>query len=255
MDDSIKGKEIVLTFDLEEYSVPGEFGEKTRPDFAPSERALDYLLSTCGKATYFATIGFAKRFPGRIREIAKRGNEIALHGEIERAGKEKRALEKICKRKVVGFRTHMFKATKEGIAGLAKEGFLYDSSINKTVVPGRYSNLGPIPRKMGKIVELPITAPLGIPLSFVWFRTVPFSALKALSVISRDNPQVHYFHPWEFSKVKAGRHHLARFSAYGCGTRAFKEKFEKYFAWEEANRGGRFSLACEAATSFSHAFR
>ncbi len=248
-------KEIVLTFDLEEYSVPNEFGEKTEHDLAPSERAIDYLLSACGHATYFTTIGFARRFPKRIREIAKRGNEIALHGEIGRAGQEKLVLEKICRRKVVGFRAHMFRAKMEEIAGLAKEGFLYDSSINKTVVLGRYSNLGTIPKKIGKIVELPITAPLGIPLSFVWFRTVPFKALKSLSIFSGDNPQVHYFHPWEFSKVKEGRNPLAKLSAYGCGTRAFKEKFEKYFAWEEAIRGGRFSLACESAASFSHAFR
>jgi|GEM_PF-5050990 len=250
-----RSKEIVLTFDLEEYSVPMEFGEKIGPDFSASERALDYLLSACEKATYFTTIGFAKKFPGRIREIAKKGNEIALHGEIWQARQEKRALEKICKRKVVGFRAHMFRAKREEIAGLAKEGFLYDSSINKTVVPGRYSNFGRVPRKIGEIVELPITAPLGLPLSFVWFRIFPFGALKALSIVSGDSPQVHYFHPWEFSKVKAGRHPLAKLSAYGCGTEAFKEKFEKFFAWEEATRGARFSLACEAAASFSRAFR
>ncbi|MFH0961245.1 MAG: DUF3473 domain-containing protein [archaeon] len=220
-------REIFLTFDVEAYSVPAEFGERKRPDNFPSKTGLEYLLSTVGKATYFVTIDFARKFPKLVGEIPKRGNELALHGEISRARRERKILEKISGRKVRGFRAHRFSASEKEIAGLATLGFSYDSSINPTFVPGRYSRLSAptSPHKIGEITEIPISTFCGIPLSFLWFRLLPRAFLDlAAGKIER---QVYYFHPWEFLPV-TGNALRTKLVAAGCGER-FLKKFEAHF--------------------------
>lgn len=244
-------RKVFLTFDVEAYSVPREFGESgkgKRPDYLPSRIGLEYLLSAVGKATYFVTADFARKFPELTKEIAKRGNELALHGEISRAARDKKVLEKISGKKIFGFRAHRFAASRAEIAGLARKGFSYDSSVNPAFVPGRYFRIAAKkgPHKLEKITEIPISTFAGLPLSFFWFRLLPRSFLDFAA--GRLGHQVYYFHPWEFLPVTGDSLRVKLVTA-GCGE-PFLKKFERHFLVLEKS-GAEFKTLGELAQTIS----
>ena len=103
-------------------------------------------ITTCGtKATFFCLGWNAERFPGLIKEIYRRGHEIACHGYDhqllytmtpkqfqEDIRKSKRILEDIIGKEVVGYRAPSYSITRRSLWAfeiLAQEGFWYDSSV------------------------------------------------------------------------------------------------------------------------------
>src|SRR5215207_2446271 len=80
-----------LTVDVEEWYhtclVPGYVRPECRPPLDEElDRLLPELLATLAeagsKATFFVLGEVAERLPGRVREIAAAGHEVASHGYI-----------------------------------------------------------------------------------------------------------------------------------------------------------------------------
>src|SRR5215510_1977782 len=143
-----------LTVDLEEYFQVSNFDgviDRARWDAVPSRvreatlRLLDGFDQTGSQATFFVLGWVAERQPGLVREIAKRGHEIACHGyghelvyaigperfraDLRRA---RAAIEQATGAGVIGYRAPSYSITEASLWALqilVEEGFRYDSSI------------------------------------------------------------------------------------------------------------------------------
>lgn len=202
---------------------------------------LDMLDEFGVKATFFVLGWIAERVPALVREIQRRGHEIACHGYghqlIYSIGPQKfrkdvsRAriiLEDICGERVIGYRAPSYSITNKSLWALdilVEEGFTYDSSIFPVIhdtygipdanrFPGTFTctngtlwefPLSTIPLKIaGKQYRLPIAGGGYLRLFPAW---VVSSAIKRIN--TRENePAVLYFHPWELDpdqpRIKAG---------------------------------------------------
>lgn len=90
---------------------------------------------------------------------------------------------------------------------IEKAGYVYNSSVNPTWLPGRYNNLH-ISRtyfKIGKVWQLPASVSpwLRIPLFWLSFHNFPLSFYKYLTkrTYKKDGYVNIYFHPWEFTDL------------------------------------------------------
>jgi polysaccharide deacetylase family protein (PEP-CTERM system associated) len=140
-----------LTVDLEDWyhSVtslgPADWQRLEDRLLAPSQRLLDLLDRHHVRATFFVLGVVAERHPDLVREIHRRGHEIASHGHAHRLVYEltpddfradlRRSLEileGITGEPVLGFRAAYWTITERSrwaIDILAEEGLAYDSSI------------------------------------------------------------------------------------------------------------------------------
>ncbi len=189
-------------------------------------RLLDLFERHDAKATFFVLGRVAERTPEAVREIARRGHEIASHGyehrrvdtldpasfgaDLDRAAA---AIEAACGARVVGFRAPSFSISRDAFWAfdvLAEHGYAWSSSV----FPVRHDRYGvpDFPRHPvrvatasgGSILELPMTTwrVLGRNLPAAgggWLRALPsFVARRALSLSAeRGWPGVVYVHPWE----------------------------------------------------------
>ena len=142
---------VLLSFDIEEFDMPLEYGKTISMDdqIAISEHGtitiLDLLKKHQVKATFFSTTVFAMAVPDLLRRIVAEGHEVASHTYYHSAFANedlllsKQKLEEITKTTVVGLRMpRMYPVDKSEVE---KAGYLYNSSINPTFLPGRYNHL------------------------------------------------------------------------------------------------------------------
>jgi polysaccharide deacetylase family protein (PEP-CTERM system associated) len=190
-------------------------------------RLLDLFDQTGIKATFFVLGWVAKRSPALIKEIHRRGHEIASHGmshklvfnqtpeEFRAETLESKALlESLIGAPVLGYRASTYSITARSLWALdvlREAGFAYDSSI----FPIRHDVYG-IPDapqapaligtpKGSSIVEFPMsTAPLfglRVPVSGGgYFRLLPYWLTRAgLRKLNEQlgRPFIFYLHPWE----------------------------------------------------------
>lgn len=219
-------KNILLTFDLEEFDLPLEYGEhiSDKKQIEISRKGLDSLLKILEaekvKATFFVTTNFALANRKTIKQLGKK-YEIAFHGLIHkddyRSMKEEDALrrlkkgkgiiEKITGRQIYGFRAPRFHIKK--IKLLPTIGIKYDSSLHPTYIPGRYNNFFTERRihKHGRLVEIPIsvTSILRLPLFWFAFRNFGLAYSKFCTKwCFIDSMYVMLlFHPWEFVNLSS----------------------------------------------------
>ena len=214
-------KYILLTFDLEEFDLPLEFGQPTsqKQMFEIPKNGLINLISLLNKynlrATFFTTAIFAKKYPLLLKQISEK-HEIACHGyahsdsyvkDISRIQSARIEIEKIIKKEIKGFRAPRFKINN--IHLLSGLNFLYDSSIHPTFIPGRYMNLFK-KRKIHKISEV-IEVPLSVlpitrlPIFWLAFKNFPLFYSKIFTKINFlfDNYTLLMFHPWEFADLSS----------------------------------------------------
>ena len=108
-------------------------------------QTLDLLDRTSDKATFFVLGWIAGRYPDLVREVARRGHEVANKGYYLRSFREmvpddlrdnmarsREALERACGQPVIGCRVPQQWFTHEDLWALdvlADEGYLYDSSM------------------------------------------------------------------------------------------------------------------------------
>ena len=213
-------KHLLLSFDLEEFDLPEEFGiaishqEKIRISVQGMERLFVLLEQKNIPSTYFITSAFANENRSMISELSKK-NEIASHShnhslfEPGDYKKSKIILEEISGTTIKGFRMpHFGEVNYEEIK---KCGYEYDSSINPTWMPGRYNNLSK-PRTISndqqsglKIIPASVTPLIRIPLAWFVFKNLHFNIYRRLCIrtLQHDKYLHLYFHPWEFADIRS----------------------------------------------------
>lgn len=235
-------KFISLTFDLEEFSLPADYGKeiKVKKMFQVSYEGCKEIRKLLDKfnikVTFFVTKNFASKFQRLVREFVKKEHEIALHSvnfcNFELLKREKKLLEKVSRSKIVGFRTHKLRLPL--FNNLKKIGIKYDSSLHPTYVPGRYNNLT-CPRSpfvINDILEIPISVIplLKFPFSFIWFRNFGLNYGKVCTLLALKGQRFInlYFHAWDFADLKS--FDLPFYIVNNTG-KAMSKLLEKYIEW------------------------
>jgi len=209
---------IVLSFDIEEFDMPFEYGktisfeDQMSISVEGTSLILDLLEKHQVKATFFSTVIFAINAPEIIKRIIKDGHEIASHSyyhsdfKVEHLLESKVKLEEITNTKVIGFRMPRMQPVDE--KEIFKAGYVYNSSINPTYLPGRYNNFSK-PRtyfKQDGVWQIPasVSPIVRFPLFWLSFHNLPLWLYKIICSITfkKDNYLNIYFHPWEFTDLK-----------------------------------------------------
>jgi len=232
---------ILLTFDLEEFDLPFEYGcpiseEDQIKVTTNGLQSLTRLLSKYNiPATFFTTSLYADKNKELIKGLSA-NHEIASHSKSHSDFKEtdpldsKLELEKITGKQVYGFRMPRFRNIDKSIIKAA--GYNYDSSINPTFIPGRYNNLFSH-RKIyidirSNLIEIPISvSPLiRFPLFWLSFKNIPLPIyfLMCKMAIWKDSYLHLCFHPWEFDDLES--FNVPRYIKNLSG-KPFSERFEK----------------------------
>ncbi len=251
-------KNLLLTFDVEEFSLPRvlyniHLGKK---ELEISHEGLNNILKILDrnniKATFFTTAVFAKAYPILIKIIAKK-HEIALHAldhtddyskfsnkeTYKRLKKAKEIIEKIINKKIYGFRAPLFRRINPTI--LKKLNLKYDSSLLPTYIPlsptytlGRFENLF---KGRGVFIENGITeVPLSVipllrlPMIWIIFRNMPLFYNKlctSLSLVNNNFINL-VFHPWEF--IDLDKFNISKLMKRHTGEKLIN-KLDKYLKW------------------------
>ena len=209
---------ILLSFDIEEFDLPQEYGfklsieEQIQISVQGTLSMLSLLKRHQIKATFFCTAFFALQAPDIIRKIASEGHEVASHGYHHSSFSpqdlisSKKVLEDISQKHVSGFRMARMMPVDE--KNVFDAGYTYNSSLNPTFIPGRYNNLDK-PRtyfmKEG-VFQLPasVTPIARFPLFWLAYHNLPqkIFLMLALRTLKKDKYLNIYFHPWEFVDLK-----------------------------------------------------
>ena len=211
----MKRPTILLSFDTEEFDVPREHGvdydtlkEGMEVSKYGTNRILD-CLEECGvRGTFFCTTNFATHAPEVMQRIINGGHEVAAHGcdhwnpKADDVINSKNILEELTGLKIKGYRQpRMFKVD---ISEQARQGYIYNASLNPAFIPGRYMHLT-TPRTyfMEKgVLQIPasVSPILRIPMFWLSLHNFPLWLYKALTfrILKHDGYFNTYFHPWEF---------------------------------------------------------
>jgi peptidoglycan/xylan/chitin deacetylase (PgdA/CDA1 family) len=213
----MSSKTIQLTFDLEEFDIPLEYGQKIgmQEQLEIGMQGLQNLLPILEKhqvtATFFTTAHFAIHYPEVIKKLAET-YEIASHANTHTGFKpddyllSKIALEMIIRKPIHGFR--MPRLAKVDIMALKKAGYFYDSSIHPTWIPGRYNHRH-LPTNIthqNNISIIPCAVSgnwFRVPLFWLAFKNFPlwFYNFCIASCLAKNNFACVYFHPWEYADI------------------------------------------------------
>ncbi len=221
----------ILSVDVEDYfHVEAFSGVINRADWdrfprrveANTCRMLDLLDEAGVKATFFILGWVAERHGSLVREIARRGHELACHSYWHRpiysltrqefqedTALAKQIIEQAAGLAVFGYRAPSFSVTLRSLWALetlAELGFRYDSSV----FPIRHDLYGipgapRVPFRAGGLVEFPMTTfhwlgGLNFPVGGGgYLRMLPFWYTRAgvRRAWGEGLPLVTYVHPWE----------------------------------------------------------
>lgn len=204
----------LLSFDTEEFDVPRERGvefplaEAMRVSVYGTNRILDILRDNNVRATFFCTTNFATNAPEVMKRILDEGHEVAAHGcdhwhpVPEDVANSKRILEELTGRPVLGYRQpRMFPVSEKEIK---RCGYLYNSSLNPTFIPGHYMHLN-VPRTpfmLDGVLQIPasVTPWVRFPMFWLAYHHLPAGLYRSLAkrILRHDGYFTTYFHPWEF---------------------------------------------------------
>lgn len=211
---------ILLTFDLEEFDLPLEFGCSISTDDQMNitneglEKVNALLNNYNIKATFFVTSVYALSNPATISQIAAK-HEISSHSHNHSGfvrgdyAKSKQILEEISHVKVKGFRMPRFDEVDYN--ELKDCGYVYDSSLNPTFIPSRYNHFA-MPRTLFTdpgtgltILPVSVSPVIRLPLFWLSFKNIPFDLYSYLcrQTIIKDKYLHLYFHPFEFADIKS----------------------------------------------------
>ena len=236
-------KLILLSFDVEEFDVPEEYGQTLDESvkFKVSAEGLENVLKLLDraniKATFFITANFAIHHPSKILKIAK-NHEIASHGFyhssfcVEDLARSKQALQEITHQEIAGFRMARLQPVSD--QNIQQAGYCYNSSMNPTYLPGRYNNFSKsrIPYYSEKLLNIPVsvTPLIRFPLFWLSFKNLPLPLYKFASRITLnwDSYINLYFHPWEFTNIRG--YQLPGYIKKHSGQQML-DRLENYLTW------------------------
>ncbi|CAN5837849.1 polysaccharide deacetylase family protein [soil metagenome] len=263
---------ILLSFDAEEFDIPGEFGhaipasEQLRIGAEGWGRVLDLLddlnrtptaAQPCAapiRATFFTTAAIAEFAPELARRTLTAGHELASHG-VRHTGfapgdeaRSKQLLEAAAPgASITGFR--MPRMAPVDIGALARAGYRYNASENPIWLPGRYNKFF-VSRRWsvatttgGSLIRVPAAATPLIrwPLFWLSFKNAPLWWTKRMTAwcLRADGYAALYFHPWEFCDLAGpGGFGLPRHVRRLDGA-ALTARLRQYLEWLRA-RGATF---------------
>ena len=210
---------ILLTWDVEEYDTPADFGAAPFPDgglargVAIGKEWLEISARWKVPGTAFLTARIAEAAPELLRETQGRGHEIASHGWSHERGADlkleasRRRLSEMTGSEVVGFRSPRLRPVP--LAEVATAGYRYDASSNPAVVPGRYCRLSQPrkPHQTAGIWEVPASVlPLvRFPLFWASFHLLPLPIYLARKLglrVGQIPALVSGTHTYKTSRVK-----------------------------------------------------
>lgn len=208
---------LLFSFDVEEFDMPVEYGQAIGEEeqLNVGYQGLKTLLNVIDpfpiEATFFTTANFAQHFPDIIRTVSTK-HEIASHTyyhsrfTTEDLLQSRLKIEEIISKPVQGLR--MPRMGKVEMKDVREAGYVYDSSINPTLVPGRYNNWH-LPRRSyveDAILRMPVSVSpvLRMPLFWLSFKNFPYQLYLTLvkRSLKTDGYVCLYFHPWEFVDLK-----------------------------------------------------
>ena len=177
------------------------------------------------RATFFVLGWLAERLPELVREIDRRGHEVASHGfghELcSRMSQEtlardliesRQILEDIIGKRVWGYRAPSFSIDDRILEQIAAAGYCYDSSYNSFALHGRYGKIdfssyprsGIAIQRAPDFYELPVTnlnlgrwiLPWG---GGAYFRLIPIWLFRQgiRRITQHLEDYIIYIHPWE----------------------------------------------------------
>lgn len=251
---------ILLSFDIEEFDMPFEYGKEIGFDeqLAISTEGTFKILAILEKrkikATFYCTANYALNKPDIITQIIGKGHEVASHGyyhsdfKPEHLKQSKDVLEMLTGKPVKGYRMARMMPVDE--IEIYKAGYQYNSSINPTFLPGRYNNFNK-PRTwfyQDKVLQLPssVSPLVRFPLFWLSFHNLPMGILKWLSKIThlKDGYLNLYFHPWEFMDLKQPeKFGFPGYIMRNTGTE-FEKRIDDFIAWAQ-QKGYRFSTSAD----------
>ena len=208
---------ILLSFDIEEFEMPREYGDpipftdQIQISKEGTTKILDLLKKHNITATFYTTANFAQNAEDIVTRIVSEGHELASHGlyhdhfKPEHLKQSKEILEQIGNTPVRGYRmARMMPVPEEEVYNA---GYIYNSSINPTYLPGRYNKLNE-PRTYFMregVWQIPasVTPLIRFPLFWISFHNLPLSLYCGLAgrTLKKDGYLNVYFHPWEFMPI------------------------------------------------------
>jgi len=212
-------KQILLSFDTEEFDVPKDYGvafsleEGMKASIEGTGMILDILEEAGIKATFFCTGNFVVNAPQVMKRIVDQGHEAACHGvdhwrpEPTDFKESKMILERETGVRAYGYRQpRMFSVDDSEIAAA---GYIYNTSLNPAFIPGHYMHLS-TPRTYfmkDNVLQIPasVSPLMRIPLFWLALHNFPewFYLALVRRVIRRDGYFATYFHPWEFLELNS----------------------------------------------------
>lgn len=238
---------VLLSFDIEEFDMPYEYNRAISFDDQISISTegtliiLDLLKKNKLHATFFCTVTFAQNAQAVIRRIIAEGHELASHGyyhsdfKNEHLLQSRLALEKLSGTQVTGYRMARMMPVDE--KEIHQAGYIYNSSINPTWLPGRYNNRH-ISRTwfmQSGVMQLPasVSPVTRFPLFWLSFHNLPlwFYIHLARKTYEKDGYLNIYFHPWEFTDL----HNKERFGFPGYVSKNSGQdmilRMDKFMKW------------------------
>ena len=237
-----------MTVDVEDYyhanALEGFYRRDRWPGLARrvdanTRRILDLFDEHEVKGTFFTLGSVAEEFPLLVKEIVKRGHELASHGyehfqayrqspEAFRADvtRTKKSLEDISGAEVKGYRAASFSISSKNwwaFDVLRETGHTYSSSTSissNRLLRMPSERRHPFNPVGNDFIELPITSFALLGMTFPaggggYFRLLPYSWYRyVVNSVNKSElmPAVFYFHPWEIdpeqprAKVNAMTH-------------------------------------------------
>jgi polysaccharide deacetylase family protein (PEP-CTERM system associated) len=264
-----------MTVDVEDYFHVSAFADaldrNNWPKFESrvernTHRLLDLFDEHRTRITFFVLGWVAERYPALIRELQRRGHEVACHGlthELvyrqtpavfrEETLRSKNLLEDLTGTPVRGYRAASYSITRESLWALdilEELGFVYDSSIfpirhDLYGIPGAPRH----PHKVGsgRLLEVPLTTVsiVGQRLPCAgggYFRLLPYALFSwSLRRVNAEGmPAVFYLHPWEIDpgqpRIKASLKSRFRHYTNLARTEGRLRTLLSEFRWDRMDR-------------------
>jgi peptidoglycan/xylan/chitin deacetylase (PgdA/CDA1 family) len=213
-----------LTIDAEFWDSPQFFrlaANKNREHGNAGCRAvLDLFARRSVRTTFFVSAEFAREHPETVFRMIRDGHEVASHSfshvRLKNLDSAKRKFEMVESKafleerfdiSVAGFRAPGNEIGPDHFALVREAGYRYESSVHPALLPNQPLSVfqARAPFENGGVIEIPLSALAGLPVSWIWMRNSGAWLAKAAVYYNRlfGRDAVFYLHSWEFEALPA----------------------------------------------------